>query len=165
MARPDSISPLKKGEKVLFRGKRRHPGAGRHLRLSRCAYTAGRKASARADRSCRRGVWRVCAVRHPDDGCALPPPQRCYRSCLCRRPSGGRPSRRGNSRYGLRRHPGQYDHPTPGRSEIKRPPCVKGAPQSGGGLIQPLRQKSKIFATSPYTGEAFIWSPTAFPTQ
>ena len=40
------------------------------------------------------------------------------------------------------------------RRQCQRPPCAKGAPRSGGGLLQPLRQKSEIFDTSPYTGEA-----------
>ena len=38
----------------------------------------------------------------------------------------------------------------------KAPLCKGGsARQGGGGLYQPLRQKSKMIATSPYTGEAF----------
>ena len=37
------------------------------------------------------------------------------------------------------------------------PACFLNAPTGGLSVIrQPLRQKSKIFATSPYTGEAFI---------
>ena len=48
----------------------------------------------------------------------------------------------------------------------KRPPCVKGAgflqSKKTGGLLsaddqQSLRQKSKIFATSLYTREAFYF--------
>ena len=65
-----------------------------------------------------------------------------------------------------------------GSRTVKRPPCVKGAgflqSKKTGGLLsaddqQSLRQKSKIFATSLYTREAFyfvlyrnkqdIWEP------
>ena len=40
---------------------------------------------------------------------------------------------------------------------IPKAPLCKGGCQANsltGGLSQPLRQKSKIFDTSPYTGEA-----------
>ena len=37
------------------------------------------------------------------------------------------------------------------------PACFLNAPTGGlSSIRQPLRQKSKIFATSPYTGEAFV---------
>ena len=51
------------------------------------------------------------------------------------------------------------------------PPCVKGAVERerDWGIVadngQPLRQKSKIFATSPYTGEAFQYITGTSPRR